>query len=554
MDNETALHYALNSEVAQLIVHSVESRSLKFLLWKPAFTGYKIKWTALDTAVDEDRFEVAHYLCSLTSGNKDLLKDGYFLPGYAPLQKAKSVRMTRMLVSFVLPENRANFLLESGGSWHKWTALHEATSSGNDELVEYLCSCGVPELLLCQDAMGDTALHYAYTNRAVQAIVRSLFESNNGNFMYKANNYGEIPFHKMITREGLESAVLEYYLANVTSANELVFMKGTGGKTTLHNAHKEEIVRTLLSAAEDKDAYARVTDDGGRTALHQASTKQIASILLNTVEDKETYLTIRDEESKTPLHYASTGEIAELLLSESEDKFNYINIADNKGLTCLMFMALRGDSETLKHTLQYLEETWSDADLQETLLQTNNKRQNIFHLAGISLEVHRVAEELKDYLVNVEIEDILVPDKYNNTPLTYLCARYSTHTFSDCLMRVPPWNRRKILLTGNERGATCQFLLEKEKFDSSDYMKIVLCTEDAAYADHLYSLTSAYVTGLRYTSDKGALFRPEDIYKRDMNIIRVMKYALNEYSPQDLSCSQKVVSIHLYKRIYCIML
>ena len=140
---------------------------------------------------------------------------------------------------------------------------------------------------------------------------------------------------------------------------------------------------------------------------------------------------------------------------------------------------------------------------------------------------------LIDYIDVVKAEEILVPDIHNNTPLTYLTGRYDTHAFAEFIMRISPWMRRGILMIKNQKGVTCQSLMKQPTFEATDYMSKVLCVESTTYEDYFFSLFPHYVMPF----DDDMISSPETFYKPNIDIIKVMKYALNEYSPQDLQVS-----------------
>ena len=564
-DNKTALHYTLNKDVAQLLVESVEPTKLKTLLWTVG--GFWNKDTPLDSAVDEDRADVVEYLCSLTSANNELLKDGHYFPGYTTLQNAKSLSIMSTLVECIPVADLKHVLLKTEYFQTRWTVLHVVAMDRNNELVKYLCGLGIAELHTTQDIDGYIPLHYASTREAAQVMMKSLVEMNLEEYLYTVTRYKETPLHAMVRRDA-ELAAIEYYLDNLPCVDVVLSKKDSKGKTALHLVGAKEKISVLITAVENKDKYMMMADNDGKTALHYSITAEITAALITEAENKDKYISIADNEGKTALHYARTGEmtsllidaakdvetyifmtdnegktalhhaydgdIAEVLISSAENSLDYIKIPDNEGQTALMCMALRGDPTTLQTILEYIEETHSEEDLQSLLLKTNNKRQNLFHLAAMSIEVYTITEILIDYIDVVKAEEILVPDIYNNTPLTYLTGRYDTHAFAEFIMRIPPWIRRENLMVKNQKGVTCQSLMKKPIFEAADYMSNVLCVENTTYTDYFLPLTGPKY---RQVFNDDVISSPESFYKPDLDIIKVMKYALNEYSPQDLQVS-----------------
>ena len=241
---------------------------------------------------------------------------------------------------------------------------------------------------------------------------------------------------------------------------------------------------------------------------------------------------------RTVLHLTKTANDVQSVINilQEEDQLECICEVDNDGNTAVMYMAKRGLHKGLQSTLQYMEDTFDSSCLQTILLWRNKERQNIFHLAAICPLAKELFNVLTDYLDILELEEVLAPDKYNNTPFMYLAARYSTAAFAELLLKLPTVQRYQFLEKKNRRRMSCISSLQQGQFDSKFYLRDILCQKgilsyQKSFADVVLDVENLY------------LAFPGSFLKYDGNILRVIKYALNEYSPMDLQVSPHTHSL-----------
>ena len=98
----TPLHEATSKKVAKVLIASVpEKNQLSFLLSKD-----EVHWTPLHRAVMANCYEVAEYLCSLST---DLIFCGDRW-GYTALHKVKTLKMAKLLVEAVPLAQRESYI------------------------------------------------------------------------------------------------------------------------------------------------------------------------------------------------------------------------------------------------------------------------------------------------------------------------------------------------------------------------------------------------------------------------------------------------------------
>ena len=320
--------------------------------------------------------------------------------------------------------------------------------------------------------------------------------------------------YSVITNKKAQPSIISYFLDSVTSASDLAHTADGHGRTALHYARTDQTVQWLLEASDDPLTYIRTVDEDGQTALHHARTSGILDLLINT----------------------------------ATDKLAYISITDNDGHTALMYMAERGTPVMLSCFLEYIEDEFSEEVLKHALLQTNNKSQTIFHLAAKSPFVERFFNILPDYIDLVKLENVLVPDMFNNTPLTYLTARFFTQSFAEFLLRIPMWDRKKYLQQRNRRNTSCLSILQNGKFLENEYNELVLCNPPTEFV-HSEIFDNDFYSD-EYTGEEfdklDQMFFPEEYFRCQEDILRVYTYAVGEYSPLDLQLSHHnyIIAVH----------
>ena len=537
----TALHYAANKEIAQLLVNSVIECDQKALLTtrSPRVRDSEgllpPKPTALDAAVANGRFDVVEYLLSFSIAHELLFAQEEKLC-HICLHYAKSADMVDLLLNAVKSdEMRKKFLLT--GNWRNETILHLAVKNGYKEVITYLCNLpDSPELLQCLDVNGNTAYCCTRSRDILQVLVEASPNYMWKDLLLKGNKEKRTVLHGASV---LQVPEMVEYLCSL-SLTDLITLRDKSGDTALHLAHSLDITQMLIESIPTSVSVELIftKNNHGRTVLHRFVywNADISAVeyLLDSVPSVEKLLFVTDNEGRTALHYADTVDMVELLINNVKDELAFLNITDIEGHTALMYMAVRGLPECLRYLLDLVESEFGERDLEQSLLIRNFSGQNVFHLASISPLSGELVEVLQDYINIVRIDEILIPDKFNNTPITYLSARFLTNMFAEFIMRSPPWERREYLHLKNIKGTNCLSILDKREFVDSWYLRDVLCVEeDISYHQRFKRIPFSS----KFSVD--ALFHPEKHIRFDQDILRVLKYALNEYSPLDFDVAPR---------------
>ena len=425
--------------------------------------------------------------------------------------------------------------------------LFEASRNGNVETMKQLLenSADASQLVLQVDEWQESALHGALNTEVAQLLVDSVDANDLPKFLCLSNYLGNTALH---VASGLNIPTIAKYLCGLKP--ELLLLKDQDdGNTPLHLAFAKETLQAMIESIPEcsKKDYMFIKNKYGQTPLHvltdrnhfdnppftDSSNVQPSAVeyYLNVAPDLEELLLEKDCAGRTALHYAETEETVTLLVDAAEDQMSYINMADNEGLTALMVMAIDANATTLQSTLEYMEDL--GLDLVSSLLKTNNKGQNIFHVSSMSPVVDKLITVLQDYIEDVGVENILVPDVFSNTPLTYLVGRYSTSAFAEFMMKTPFWKRRELLSKKNINGVTSRSVSEKGVFVEEYYLKEILCTENKFFGGFA---VESYTLKYRSMSPVAWTFGSDSKYNAD--IFRIMKYSLNEYSPLDLQVAK----------------
>jgi ankyrin repeat protein len=147
------------------------------------------------------------------------------------------------------------------------TMLHDASISGEDEVVQYLLSKGADVKLL--DAQGWTALHWAASGGHT-AVVRELLDA--GADVNARDQIGATPLHWAAIFDQRDAAEM------LIDRGADLKAKDMQGKTPLHSAaeHDAQEVTPLLLA---KGASLKAKDEDGATPLHSVIQHARASLV-----------------------------------------------------------------------------------------------------------------------------------------------------------------------------------------------------------------------------------------------------------------------------------
>ncbi|KAF6027076.1 hypothetical protein EB796_014620 [Bugula neritina] len=205
-----------------------------------------------------------------------------------------------------------------------------------------------------------------------------------------------------------------------------------------------------------------------------------------------------------------------------------LSVKTSGGDTPILTLARFGRYNALKEVFQQLEQLDSDV-LMSYLLECNDNNQNILHLIALSPTLEDLSLLLKDFFCSSDIIDMMYPDIYGNTPIHYVAAKYATKTFADFMLNLPLAIRKSIADASNVQLTDCRRIIYKKSFNELFYVQKVLCDESNK------QLTSKFnnVKALFAEDLEQQLAAPENAFKYDEDILRVLKYSLNEYSLLD---------------------
>jgi len=240
-NNWTALHYAQNREMAELLVQSVSAEKLKdFLLPTDAD-----QFSALHKAAYSEYFDVVKYLCSLDLSQELVLKQN--ASGWTALHYAVDRKTAELIVSTVPPNKTRDFVFAVTANQN--TALHAATDNARTDVIEYLCSLYPEddELILKQDNDGHTALHYAKTQYVAKLLTESVKPEKQDKFVLSV---GEKKLTALHTAAFYGNADVVEYLCDMPQlASKLIHAKTADGSTALHIAKNDAVAKHILESS-----------------------------------------------------------------------------------------------------------------------------------------------------------------------------------------------------------------------------------------------------------------------------------------------------------------
>jgi ankyrin repeat protein len=227
------------------------------------------------------------------------------------------------------------------------TLLHEASASGNFDVMELLLSHGAD--VDVHDHRGDSPLHRAFHHQnfdAVKILVNrgavNVCDRSNSTLLHEAAGSGNIDIIRLLLDRDADVNVLDrcgdsplHKAFRYHDAVKLLVDRGAdvnarnkSNSTPLHEASgsgNRDVMELLLSLGADINAQ----DHRGVTPLHEASRYQnfdAMKLLVNGGAE----VNVRDKNSSTPLHEASGSgnlDVVRLLLGLGAD----LNVHDHRG-------------------------------------------------------------------------------------------------------------------------------------------------------------------------------------------------------------------------------
>jgi len=290
----------------------------------------------------------------------------------------------------------------------------------------------------------------------------------------------------------------------------------------------------LVEAVLPKNQKAVIlsVDKDQQTALHIAAMKKKALVvecLCSFAQLSVSLIFRQDYFNDTAMHYATNKTIVSCMLSElkSAQIDELLSLTNDMGYTSILSLVELGQHESLAELLQHIENE-TDLDIITYLKQHNYADQNILHLAALSLSLDSIYNVLQDYVGCLKLEEMMYADKYGNTPIHYVAAKYDTKVFADFMLHLPLPKRQKITDLPNSQLVDCRNIIHQKTFSESFYITKVLADDE-----HSSLATKFEFHGWIRKDYNTQLAHPENFYIYDETILKVLKYCLNEYSLLD---------------------
>lgn len=526
---KTALHHAETRDVAEVLVSSVTSeRQREFIL-----SCDKNGRTTLHAAASDGRTDVVEYLCRLHPSDDELVlkKDRYY-SGTA-LHYAANKDIAKLLVSSVTPKRQREFILSYDTKQR--TALHAAASEGRTDVVEYLTRLypSDDELILRSSCYGWTALHYAKNRKIAELLLESVSPDVKRELVFCVDEDECTALHAAATSGRTD--VVAYLCGLYPNNDELVLKKDSYfGRTALHFAENGETAKVLVEAVtpEKQKDFIFSPDKELCTALHVAAAydrPEVVEYLCRLPPCISADLLLaQDAGSHTPLHNASSEAVAQKLLFflELSAISKVLVTEDDRGNTCMLWLCQQGQHGALSELLQFVGESYDSQIVMTHIRKRNKLGQNILHLAALSASLDELFDVLQDYLHLMDVKDMMHPDIYGNTPIHYVAAKYNMDIFTNLILHLPMSIRQGVLGLPNIQMTDCTKIIKTKSFHKSFYFNKILCNRDAP---NMFETLKVLKAGL-FSTDTD--YR-DSVYKFTENILKVLKYCLNEYSLLD---------------------
>lgn len=501
--------------------------------------------------------------------------------GYTSLHYAESEQTAKFLIDVVSEAKRRDFLLTQNED--NETAIHTAAWWQQNSTIRYLMEFAakqsiVNELLSVRNLWGKTALHRAGNGIVARYMIEVILNpKEKEKFICMINAYGKTGLH---TACGNRKTGVVACLLSLTDVDiqKLLFIKNDWGDTALHNTDYGEIAKLLINAvcSSRRQAFISRINKKRETALHVACEEgryDVVEVILSEHHEPGWLLLQIDSERNTALHKAANVAISKTLTSAaaSVGVVEQLLTSTNKiGQTCIHIASSEGRLEIIKHllSLENAHQNMFTSDLQgntplliaidrghtnivslileahennpvkvKMLMQhRNTQQQNAFHLGCRHIKYEKYYPIFREYIHMVDITDMSGPDIYGNTPLHYLAGTYNVAQFADHIMRLPlPQRRNYLLHTYNATQKSCRDVISKSNSES-DINKTFLQSVLNTNANSLYEFYRQRITfSDLYTAQ---LYKTQSINLQfDPRLLKVMMYALNEYSLTSVACT-----------------
>jgi len=542
----TILHNCSTVEPAKYILSVCPAEKKKCLLETKSYSGETVLHCAVQTGCPE---LTSLFLNEINPNSKKLLfeKDGH---DSTALHFARNVEVAQVLLNALTFEDQIEFIFladEFG-----LTALHQASTHRCVDVISLFLDTVKGEsqkLLLQSDVYGRTPLAYAGNSATVELLVRR-FNSDPTEYIYHADLEGRTPFRVTID-EGYRLDVIKYFIEMFDSEKQkLIRMAAKDGSTTLHGAEDVETARILVEAVapEDRIPFIFQENTEGQTAFHSAAEFDKEEVLIYLADQVKTdcikLLTARDKQGRNALHLANEKATArrllklftaalELSIDSSGGLVNgcsYIKQLDNCGDSAVSIALVKNDVQydMFKYLLKHAFEHGTKQDLKFLLEHRNTSGRNVFHLACLSFSIEKLFRVLESYKNFVDVQAVVLPDNYGNSPVSYIAAKYYTHWFADILMQLPLPLRRILCTSKNTKGVNVKEIVHRQQFDRKYFLESIL-GEPYMFVKGSEGSSQVQKTDSYYrTSFQNFVYRPKR--REDDVILKVINYALNYYS------------------------
>lgn len=526
-NGRTALHFAQSKDMARVLVESFKGKR-KFDFLK---TTDNFQWSVLHSAAVLGNTDVVEYICKSFSDDELILqRDG---KGRTALHYAKNREIAKLLVESVTLERQKELVVQVDENL--CTALHKAAESGKTGIVDYFCSLSLTddELLFKTDSGSMTLLHYAKNREIAELFVMAVKSQRQKEFVLSVDEDLWSVLHKAAFAGATE--IVEYLCGLYANFDELTLKKDKHKNTALHYAQNREIAELLImsTTAEKRRDLILSVDENQFTVLHNAAIRgrtDIVEYLCGIPRISNLLVLIKADNGYTALHYAKNGTIAKAIISLPEmDLMQVLSIKTNEGDTPILTLTSFGRCDAIKEILQHMEDEVDFGVMLNHIMTRNAKNQNILHLAALSPTVEELSNILQNYLCSTDIINMMYRDSYGNTPIHYIAAKYDTKTFADFMLHLPLFLRQGVADSSNSQLINCRKIIYRKSFHELFYIHKVLCDNTNK------TLTSKFgqVKGLFADDLEQQITDSEKAFKYDGNILKVLKYSLNEYSLLD---------------------
>lgn len=576
-------------------------------------TSYYLGNDALQHACYEGQNEfVFYWLQSGCFEGKQLLKENWM--GENALHMAANVEIFKAVLEKMLATIDGSDLTD----FIDGSTLCECCRMGREDVIHYLASEFpglVADILVQQDDTGaQNVIHYACNEEMTRYLIDVVPYSQRAQLIQRYNDHGRTVLHTASYLSWVNTIKYICTLFDIESLQALILKPDIYGGTSLHCVGNEEIARILIQyiqAEKRADVIASPNRDGvtllqtacehgwtdclsfifdalgkgkstelifqqnilGATALHHAANELIAKAILDTIpkEAMQKLLMVQDKNGKNVLHRVSGKQsgsegIVDLICSlYHEPSGGYKDIiidmlvqTDKFGNTPLLLAIDKGNAEAAERILAFIDtDTDLDPLVEKLFKHCNNLKQNVFHVALLHPFSDTLIQILVEYCPRINLQNVITPDSYGNTPINYVAGRFQTREFANFLMRLSLPDRRKVILAQNKAAIDCRSIVGKRKFDRKFYQNYVLCRnksiqfdsksqDDLSVTLHRDAVPDNMIFGISLPIEDrdsilygdnadGLVFvtAPDSSYLKiefDERIFRVMKYAMNEYA------------------------